>query len=133
MLLRELNDALMSILGHNGTSHIRLEDFRREKAFFLVGYDGETPVCCAGVRMFDGETGEIQRVYARSNRAGAGAALMKALEEQARELGYRRILLECREGNAHAIGFYLKNGYVICENYPPYDSEADAVCFEKKL
>lgn len=133
MLLGELNDTLMSILGHNGTAHIRLDDFRREKAFFLVGYDGETPVCCAGVRRFDGDTGEVQRVYARNKHAGAGAALMRAVEERARELGYVRLILECREGNAHAIGFYLRNGYTLREKYPPYDSEADAVCFEKKL
>ena len=44
MLLRELNETLMGILGHNGTAHVCFEDFSQEKGFFLVGYDDGTPV-----------------------------------------------------------------------------------------
>ena len=132
-MLRELNETLITILGHNGMSHVCFDDFSQEKAFFLVGYDGETPVCCAGVRRMDDETGEVKRVYARKNRTGNGAALMAAMEEAAAKTGYRRLVLECREGNPHAIEFYQKTGYTICENYPPYEQEADAVCLEKRL
>lgn len=132
-MLWELNETLMGILGHNGTAHVCLDDFSQEKAFFLVGYDDDIPVCCAGVRRMDDRTGEIKRVYARKNRKGIGAALMKAVEELAGRTGYRRLVLECREGNPHAIAFYKKNGYTVCENYPPYDNEADAVCLDKDL
>ena len=132
-MLRELNETLMGILGHNGTAHVCLDDFSKEKAFFLVGYDDDIPVCCAGVRRMDDRTGEIKRVYARKNRKGIGAALMKAVEELAGRTGYRRLVLECREGNPHAIAFYRKNGYTVCENYPPYDNEADGVCLDKDL
>ena len=33
-------------------------------------------------------------------------------------MGYRRLVLECREGNAAAIGFYRRLGYAVCENIP---------------
>ncbi len=98
-LLRELNETLMGILGHNGMAHVCFDDFSQEKGFFLVGYDDGTPVCCAGLRQLDDETGEIKRVYARKNRKGIGAALMKAMEKLAGKTGYRRLVLECREGN----------------------------------
>ncbi len=133
MLLEELNDTLTGILGHNGTAHVCLEDFSHEKAFFLVGYDEGIPVCCAGLRSLDDGTGEIKRVYARKNRKGYGTALMKALEQQAAQTGYSRLVLECREGNPQAIAFYRRNGYVLCDPYPPYDRETDAVCLEKRL
>ena len=133
MLLKELNETLMGILGHNGTKHVCFDDFSQEKAFFLVGYDDGAPACCAGVRKLDETTGEVKRVFARKNRKGIGAALMAAVEEQARETGYSRLVLECREGNPHAIEFYRKNGYTDCEKYPPYGNEADAVCLEKPL
>ena len=132
-LLQELNGVLCAMLGHNGTAHVCLDDFSHGKAFFLVGYDDGIPVCCAGVRMMDETTGEIKRVYARKNNNGVGTRLMAALERTAAEAGYRRLVLECREGNGHAIGFYRKNGYTLCAKYPPYDEEADAVCLEKRL
>ncbi len=133
LLLNELNETLTGILGHNGTAHVCLGDFSHERAFFLVGYDEGVPVCCAGIRMMDGRTGEVKRVYARKNRKGIGAALMKAVEDEARKNGYEKLVLECREGNGHAIGFYHKNGYAVCEKYPPYENETDAVCMEKLL
>ena len=90
----ELNETLTGILGHNGTAHVRLDDFHGEKAFFLVGYEEGEPVCCAGVRRMDERTGEVKRVYARKNRRGLGTALMKAVEDLARGEGYRRLVLD---------------------------------------
>ena len=133
LLLGELNDTLIGILGHNGTAHVCLDDFNQDKALFLLGYDGDVPMCCAGIRRLDEHTGEVKRVYARPNHAGIGAALMRALEDYARDLGYRRLVLECREGNGHAIDFYLRVGYHVCAKYPPYEQEADAVCMAKDI
>ena len=133
VLLQELNDSLVDILGHNGMAHVCFDDFSREKGFFLVGYHDDIPVCCAGIRRIDESTGEVKRVFARRNQSGYGAELMHALEENAQKAGYDRLVLECREGNSHAIEFYKKNGYVLCDRYPPYEDEADAVCLEKYL
>ena len=132
-LLEELNETLISILGHNGTTHVCMDDFSRDGGFFLVGYDGGIPVCCAGVRLLYGRTGEVKRVFARRNHKGYGTALMAAVEARAAAIGYRRLVLECREGNAAAIGFYRKIGYAVCEKYQPYGDEKDAVCMEKPL
>ena len=133
LMLEELNETLTGILGHNGTRHVCLDDFSQEGGFFLVGYDEGAPVCCAGVRRLDATTGEVKRVYARKNRKGIGRILMAALEQYAAEAGYRRLVLECREGNPHAIEFYKKTGYRVCEKYPPYGDEEDAVCLDKQL
>ena len=132
-LLEELNETLIGILGHNGTAHVCMDDFSRDGGFFLVGYDGGNPVCCAGVRMLSGQTGEVKRVFARRNHQGYGTALMAAVEAHAAAVGYRCLVLECREGNAAAIGFYRRIGYAVCEKYPPYGDEQDAVCMEKPL
>ena len=133
MLLDELNETLIGILGHNGTAHVCLDDFGQEKAFFLIGYDDGIPVCCAGVRKMDDATGAVKRVYARQTQKGTGAALMAEVEKQAPNEGYERLVLECREGNGHAIGFYKRRGYSVCAKYPPYQDEEDAVCLEKRL
>ena len=133
VLLEELNETLIGILGHNGTTHVCMDDFTRDWGFFLVGYDDGIPVCCAGVRLLSGRTGEVKRVFARRNHKGYGTSLMAAVEKRAAAIGYRRLVLECREGNAAAIRFYRRIGYAVCEKYPPYSDEKDAVCMEKPL
>ena len=110
-----------------------MDDFSRDGGFFIIGYDGGIPVCCAGVRQLSDRTGEVKRVFVRRNHKGYGAALMAAVEACAASIGYRRLVLECREGNAAAIGFYRRIGYAACEKYPPYGDEEDAVCMEKTL
>ena len=133
VLLEELNETLIGILGHNGTAHVCMDDFSRDGGSFLVGFDEGVPVCCAGVRLLSGRTGEVKRVFARSNHKGYGTALMAAVEARAAAIGYRRLVLECRESNTEAIGFYRRIGYAVCEKYPPYGDEKDAVCMEKLL
>ena len=132
-LFEELNETLVETLRHNRMTHVCMDDFSRDGGFFLVGSDEGVPVCCAGVRLLSGRTGEVKRVFARRNHKGYGAALMAAVEARAAAMGYRRLVLECREGNAAAIEFYRRIGYSVCEKYPPYGDEKDAVCMEKPL
>jgi len=133
LMLNELNEALKSILGHDGTKHVNLSDFEHERAGFFVGYDGKKPVCCAGIRYENSITGEVKRVYTRKNSKGYGRQMMCFLEKWATENGYNELILECRSGNPHALRFYSECGYSVCENYPPYDSEDDAVCMKKTM
>jgi len=133
LLIEELNRTLVSILGHDGTRHVNLGDFEQPNSVFIIGYDDGEPVCCAGIRQFDNESGEVKRVYARKNSKGYAAQLMKVLEAWASEQGYKKLILECREQNSHALDFYSQAGYQICEKYTPYENEADAVCMYIKL
>ncbi len=131
-MMEELNGVLFRMLGHNGTMHVHLEDFEQPRSVFLIGYEENEPVCCAGIRQVDADTGEVKRVYARRG-SGTGAAMMAQLERWAVRNGYSRLILECRSGNPHAIGFYRRNGYAVCPNFPPYVGVEDAVCMEKMM
>lgn len=131
LLIDELNDILMGIVGNNGTKHVNLSDFEQEGSIFFVGYYKNEPICCAGIRNVDNQTGEIKRVYTRENRLGVGSALIDQLEKWANEHQYHRLILECREVNQHAITFYKKKGYKVCDKYPPYIEQEDAVCMDK--
>ena len=133
LLMEELNAFLLQLIGNNGTKHVQLEDFDGERSVFLVGYWENEPICCAGIRQMDTTRGEVKRVFARPNTIGAGMQLMAALEQWATTHGYQELLLECRTGNPQAIAFYRRNGYTVCENYPPYVGIADAICMLKAL
>ncbi len=80
---------------------------------FLVGrYEGK-PAACGGVLLLDGERAELTRVFLRHAFRGLGGAgvLMDGLEEAARALGARRMVLNTRLDLVEARALYTRHGY----------------------
>jgi GNAT superfamily N-acetyltransferase len=81
---------------------------------FLVGYVDERPVAIGGVRPLTDRACEIKRMFvvpdARSR--GAGRALLEALEDAARELGYERVRLDAGPEQTHSKVLFASTGYV---------------------
>jgi putative acetyltransferase len=104
--------------------------------FLLAMRDGEA-VGCGALRPLGlagrADVGEIKRMYAHVAGCGIGSALLRALEQRARAYGYRTLVLSTRVVNQAAVGFYMRHGYIVCDNYGPYVGRQDAVCFEKQL
>ena len=98
---------------------------------FLVGWDGERAVAIGGVRRIDTETCEIKRLYvvpdARSR--GVGRALLAALEDAARGLGYARVRLDAGPEQKLSIAMFRRSGYV---EIPRYNDNHIAVYFAEK-
>jgi GNAT superfamily N-acetyltransferase len=107
-------------------------------AFLVAWLEGE-PVACGGWRTrsqlssegVPEDVAEIKRMYAvpRVRRSGVATALLRALEDSAREHGMRRIVLETGGENPEAIVFYAKSGYDRIANYGFYRNEPDCVSF----
>lgn len=66
-------------------------------------------------------------------RRGVGAAILAALEELARVLSYRRLVLETGDRQPEAVGLYTVGGWVRIAPFGPYVSDPTSVCFEKRL
>jgi GNAT superfamily N-acetyltransferase len=64
---------------------------------------------------------------------GLGRGLLAALEDEARRLGYLGLVLETGDRQPEALGLYRSSGYAPIPCYPPYDSRALSLCFEKRL
>lgn len=86
---------------------------------FLVGYDGEAPVCCGGVKRLDDTTCEIKRMYVTPEARGQGRAkeLLVALEAAARNLGYSVARLDTGPKQPHAEHMYRAAGYEPISNF----------------
>jgi GNAT superfamily N-acetyltransferase len=86
---------------------------------FLVGYEDERPVAIGGLRPLDGDVCEIKRMYvAPAERSrGVGRALLTALEDAARDLGYRRVRLDAGPQQAHSKRLFAAAGYVEIARY----------------
>ncbi|MEW2415372.1 GNAT family N-acetyltransferase [Streptomyces sp. NPDC046866] len=100
---------------------------------FVVGrLDGE-PLACGGIRLLDPATAELTRVYVdpRARGTGGGAALLAALEGEARALGAERVRLDTRSDLVEARALYARHGYAEISAYKsdPYAEHF----FEKRL
>ncbi|MEU3060180.1 GNAT family N-acetyltransferase [Streptomyces subrutilus] len=100
---------------------------------FVVGRHRGEPLACGGVRLLDPATAELTRVYVdpRARGTGGGAALLDALEAQARALGAERVRLDTRSDLVEARALYVRQGYA---EIPAYSSGPYAEhWFEKRL
>lgn len=80
---------------------------------FLVGeVDGQV-VAMGALRRIDDATAEVKRmrVFPAHQRRGYGASILSALESRARELGYRRLVLDTSEQQVAARAMYLRHGF----------------------
>ena len=87
------------------------------------------------VARFDDARGELKRMYVvpEARGRGLGRRILVELEAEARRLGYRALVLETGDRQPEAVGLYESSGYERIPCYPPYDSRALSLCFEKRL
>lgn len=94
-------------------------DFAPPDADFLVGFDGDVAVCCGGVKRLDDEACEIKRMYVIPEARGRGVAkaLLVALEDRAREMGFQIARLDTGPQQPHAERMYREAGYAEIHNF----------------
>lgn len=104
-------------------------------AVFVLALRAGEPVACGGLRRIDDRHGEIKRMYAAPAARGTGAAVavLRALEDHARVLGWERLVLETGEPQPDAIRFYTREGYTPIPLYGHYVGSELSVCFERRL
>nr|WP_240948268.1 GNAT family N-acetyltransferase [Planosporangium mesophilum] len=80
---------------------------------FVVGRYGGEAAACGGVLMLDAERAELTRIYVRPASRGTGGAglLLGLLEDEARRLGARRMVLNTRLDLTEARSLYVRHGY----------------------
>jgi GNAT superfamily N-acetyltransferase len=103
--------------------------------FLVIRDDHGAAVACGGIARFDAQRGELKRMYVvpEARGRGLGRRLLVELEAEARRLGYRALVLETGDRQPEALGLYDSSGYERIPCYPPYDSRALSLCFEKRL
>jgi ribosomal protein S18 acetylase RimI-like enzyme len=81
---------------------------------FLVGALAGRIVAIGALRRQDGITAELKRMRVNPGvqRCGFGRTVLRRLEERARELGYRRLVLDTTERQVAAIALYRSEGFI---------------------
>lgn len=101
----------------------------------VIVYQKEQAVACGAMKIYDQNTMEIKRMFVPLENRGNGYAsiVLKELEHWAKELGYKKCVLETGYKMPEAIALYKKNNFKIIPNYGQYAHIADSICFEKEI
>jgi GNAT superfamily N-acetyltransferase len=98
----------------------------------IVAYKGDAFLGCGAIKRYNKDVVEIKRMYVKPNGRGLGIAtkVLKALEVCAKELGYKKCILETGIRQVEAVNFYKKNEYKLISNYGQYANMEESLCFE---
>ena len=120
-LIGALDAELSAAYPEPGATHFRLDpaEVAPGSGAFLVARAGGVPAGCGAVRLLVDAAAEVKRMYVvpEFRGRGIGRAILRALEEEARRLGARRLVLETGIRQSRAIGLYRDEGF---EDIPPY-------------
>ncbi len=96
----------------------------------IIAYSNGKPVGCAGLKKYSDSDIEIKRVWVEPESRGQKIAsrMLNLIEEKARQMNYRRTILQTRPMMTDAVRLYENRGYSIIDNYPPYDRLEGAIC-----
>lgn len=133
-LVKEL-DTELKIL--DGEDHSFYDQFNKIDSlkYVVVAYEQDNPVGCGAIKEFAQDTMEVKRMYVPLNKRGLGIAtiILTELENRAREVNFKKCILETGKKQPAAIRLYQKNDYTIIPNFSPYEADDNSVCFEKEL
>lgn len=85
--------------------------------------------------MHPAATGEVKRVWVHPEhrRNGLARRLMDELERGARQVGFRRLVLETGTAQPEAMAMYERLGYEPIEKYGKYATAEQQRCYGKRL
>ena len=101
----------------------------------VVAYEEEHAVGCGAMKEFEGTAMEFKRMFVPLNKRGKGIArgVLEELQNWAKELGYKKCVLETGDKMPEAISLYIKSGFQIIPNYGQYINIKSSICFEKEI
>ncbi|MBB5872186.1 GNAT superfamily N-acetyltransferase [Allocatelliglobosispora scoriae] len=111
---------------YGGPDQTRIESFEFDPpdGGFLVAYLDGTPVGCVGWRSHgdDETTAEVKRLFAapEARNTGVATTLMRAIEQNAKDHGRTRMILETGHAQPEAMALYEKLGYVPIPHFGHY-------------
>ncbi|MGU3373297.1 GNAT family N-acetyltransferase [Chryseobacterium sp. M5A1_1a] len=124
-----------SLAEHNGENHAFFDQFNKIDTIknCIVAYIDDVPAACGAFKEFSKDTVEIKRMFTNPEfrKRGLGTTIVTELENWAKDLGYKKAVLETSQNLNNAISVYEKNGFYRIPNYGQYADVDSSVCYEK--
>ena len=105
------------------------------RSVFLIARRDGNAIGCGALVPIDEFRVEVKRTFVVREERGHGIATMilDELERLARDFGYDAMRLETGNKQPESIALYAKSGFYRIPNFPPYQEDRSAVCFEKRI
>ncbi len=135
MLIEELQGEYVIRYGGRDETPVDPDDFAAPRGTFLLAYrDGEL-VGCAGMRRRSEADVEVKRMFIRRPFRGRGYSreLLALIEDEARALGFTRVLMESGLAQPEAMALYESSGYEGIPGFGHYRNEPQNRCYAKAL
>ena len=133
----EVQRYYVELYGGADEDPVEPDDFAPPRGVFLIGYDDGSPVAMGGWTHRPGTPSDVKlrRMYVRpeGRRRGYAAAVLDALEVEARSAGATRLILETGEPQVAAVRFYRARGYIDVESFGYYADAPESVHLGKVL
>lgn len=121
----------------DGDEHTFYDQFNKidHIQYAVVLYENNKAVACGAIKEIEPNTMEIKRMFTlpKSRGKGFASSTLSDLEAWAKELSFKKCVLETGIRQPEAINLYTKNGYILIPNYGQYAGVENSVCFEKYL
>lgn len=107
---------------------------REQVVFFVTHYEGQL-AGCGGIKIFEGDYGEVKRMYVRPEfrGKGLGKAMIGHLADYARSRKLDLLRLETGVYEVEAIGLYLRCGFERVAPFGEYVEDPLSVYLEKRI
>jgi GNAT superfamily N-acetyltransferase len=135
LLIAELQEEYVARYGGPDATPVDPDEFASPNGAFFVGHrDGEL-VGCAGLRRHSPTDVEVKRMFIRRQFRGRGwsRTLLALLEDEARALGFERIILETGLKQPEAMRLYETSGYGLIPGFGHYRDSPVNRCYAKSL
>ncbi|MDA9554805.1 GNAT family N-acetyltransferase [Pelobium sp.] len=101
----------------------------------VLAFADEKAVACGANKIYDEQTMEIKRMFVQPSyrNKGIAAQILAELENWAKDLGFKKCILETGNNQPEAIRLYQKCNYQLIPNYGQYKGLDTSFCFEKVL
>jgi len=105
------------------------------RSVFLIARRDGIAVGCGALVPIDEHRVEVKRIFVPPAERGLGIAtmIMAELERSAREFDYDAMRLETGDKQLESIALYGKSGFYRIPNFPPYENDPAAFCYEKQI
>jgi putative acetyltransferase len=105
------------------------------RSVFLVARRDGNAVGCGALVPMNEYCVEVKRMFVAAGERGLGVATMilDALERLAREFDYDAMRLETGDRQPESMALYGKAGFYRIPNFPPFENDSAAICYEKQI
>ena len=95
--------------------------YARPKGRLYLAYDHGEAIACIALRPIDDQVGEVKRLYVKPThrRQGLSKNLAECIIEEARKIGYQRLVLDTLNTMTPAMNLYRSLGFMETEAYYP--------------